>query len=137
MSDFERLFNEALVLETSRKKKSAEVQRITNQLREKLRKIDIICRPVCLKAVDKYNSSGTSLQIIPIGLGIAIDFENKILLSVRLNYPTGQEPDESLNFDDIGRVESALRRILEEELKVAGIPLTLGEFTVPTDYYGK
>jgi hypothetical protein len=90
----------------------------------------------CAKAIDAYNKDAS----IKVQSGFKISFgaeQKKVGLSIRLRWPSGHEPDEEFDFDDRKNIQDKLAPFVDAELEEAGIPFTLGEITVPIDYYSK
>lgn len=102
--------------------------------------VDILvstCKPHCVSAAEKYNST-VSLKIITGEIRLAFDLEsNTIVLKVHLSDLCGDEPDEELELEDISIMQKVLGKILNNKLRRAKIPFTLGKITVPTHYFGK
>ena len=93
------------------------------------------CRPLCAQAVSKYNQT-VPWHIDPDKFRLALDTEhNTITMKVNLLDSEGHEPDAELSKEDVLALRNSLGRILNRKLRAAKVPFTLGEVTVPANYY--
>lgn len=90
----------------------------------------------CDKGIEAFNKDAS--MKVQKGFKISFDTEKrKINLSIRLRWPSGLEPDEDFDFDDRNDIREGLAKLVDAELEAEGIAFTLGEISVPTDYYPK
>lgn len=90
------------------------------------------------EAVLRYNQNKQGLYEI-FNANISIDLECNTLsanLKLRFSVDSG-EPDEFFDSKDHLSILSALKPLVDEELKKQGIPLTFDSFWVPNHYYPK
>ena len=137
----EKILQEIRDLQATLQKRREAVARTEEKIKAKKQVLDDECRIVCVRVIGPA-SMRDNKAVMHIILGspavIVLDTkQNKFDLPVRLEYSSGQEPDESLDDEDIQRIEAPLREALDRELKAAGIPLTFGHLIVPTHYFGK
>ncbi|HUY05100.1 MAG TPA: hypothetical protein VMV62_00020 [Candidatus Paceibacterota bacterium] len=121
-------------------KKQAAIDKDEEKLAQKLRALSDVCKPICEMAAREYNLSSSSLLIVIDNLRLSFHTKEGVLgfnLSTRLSWLGGHEPDEDCDFDEINRVSSRLRPILNKELEKAGMPLFFGNISVPNGYYPK
>lgn len=137
MVDFVKIFANIERLRRILNRQQAIIQKIRLELEKEVKKLDTACMPSCVEAVNEYNSLRTRLFILREFITSFDLTKNKIYLSVQLAYQNKNEPYEDLETDDVKKIESALRPILDKKLKRKNIPLSFGKLVVPTSYYGK
>jgi len=120
-------------------KRAAAADNALADLQKKVRAMIDTCKPHCLRAVEEYNrTTSLPLRIVPEKMRLYFSAKkDQVSLEVRLRYPSGREPDEEFDFDDVKRIASALRPLVNHEFSRARIPFTFGSITVPTGYYTK
>lgn len=135
--DFDQALQEIQNLHSSLQRKLDAATKAELKLRAKVGTVTDVCTPICANAAEEYNRT-THLHIMPssIRIGIAASAK-KIDMSVRLQYAGGHEPDEDLSDADFSELVSGFRNILDDKLRVAGIPLSMGTLFIPPCYYPK
>ncbi len=138
--DFGKVLQQTRDLQATLRKKKAALEKIERRMGEKLSVLNAACRPACIEAIREYNTEAV-LRISPdpdCDITTSINTEHGVVnISAELEYPSGSEPDECLDPEDVALIEAALGKTLNEKLATAGIPLTFGRLGLPVHYFGK
>lgn len=136
--NFEKTFQKIHALQLKLTGQEMAVHRDREALRVATEPLSNLCKQACTKAAKKFNRSAQMLIVPPewIRFGLATGAKKIDMMSVRLKYRNNEhEPNGNLSDTDFRGVESRFRKILDAELRAAGIPLTVGTFLPSSGYY--
>jgi hypothetical protein len=137
MPDFRRVLKTMQVSQKKRDRRERDLRKMNERFCARLQELQNICKPGCIKAIGVYNLAG-GIQIVDSTIKISIDLKKrKIFLGVHVRLPTGQEPDESFDSQEIREIGSTLGAMVTAEMIELRMPLTFGGISVPSRYYMK